>query len=827
VQDTIEFVLSVHPSNAGRKPSPNTGKGAGITHEALNAASRLISSPPLGMSPEEWFTGISPQLLALLDGDGQPEIDRAAAFIIGFGILGRKQFGAPGMPGWKAFVDPILDTLDSSLTAQSNSHGYPDTDPIITLGTRKILVSSQNIAQSLRRLSTLLTSHPNPSLTKRVLNPILLPLWAISYWPHGNQYTETAFRNPARKLLKILIQLLPATKPSPESNSQTSNVLVTILRNLAFKGRPISSGISWTYSTTKDGGIQIVEVLHQGSGDSATEALDFERVEFAVDCFIAFLGELPDMKSETANLFVELCTKWLTHTSKVHSAVIIQLESKDDAKDVETRLIEAKVMQKMMTAFPDKLVDDTRQVLDLVNQVLADFIRTNCVNEDSAAVALSLLNIIVTTPSFRHTSETDSRLTPIQKSLQVISRKSHLEVSSTAKNLLMFLSITNTIEDPDTAHLSTLSDRQIEDRKSYSLAMQYLTAVDSPPPVRVQGLELISGLISSGSSILDIPALLVLFSSLLQDSEEYIYLRAIKSFIHLSQKHPRAVMKDLVDRYVDPNEDYDLDQRLRLGEGLLQVIQNNHLAFTGNQARSVCQGLLFIAGRRGRRPKTEKVQERKNKLKRKQNSEAEEAWGGPVPQLDEVLEESSGDHELISEIVLGWESKRGTEDIRIRASALSILGSGIESNIKGLDSQLLSASIDLAIHILTLEPEAEKGILRRAAILLIMSFIKALSLAREAGEKPVFGIVGESLDDVKRVLEYVESTDNDGLVRQHARDVVESLVAWHMEVLLPARKQSNYGELKSLAGLQISPIQSDEQSSGGSGAGRPRIEEIE
>lgn len=96
VQHTIEFVLSVHPSSAGYNILANAGKGAGISHEALNAASKLLSSPPGGMTAEEWYSGISPQLFALIDGEGEPEMDRAAAFIIGFGILGRKQYGAPG-----------------------------------------------------------------------------------------------------------------------------------------------------------------------------------------------------------------------------------------------------------------------------------------------------------------------------------------------------------------------------------------------------------------------------------------------------------------------------------------------------------------------------------------------------------------------------------------------------------------------------------------------------------------------------------------------------------------------------------------------------------
>jgi hypothetical protein len=97
VQDTVEFVLSIHPSSRVR-PSDQPEKRANISHEALNAASRLLSSPPVGISAETWFSKIAPQLFSLLRGQGEPEMDRVASFIIGFGILGRKQYGAPGMP---------------------------------------------------------------------------------------------------------------------------------------------------------------------------------------------------------------------------------------------------------------------------------------------------------------------------------------------------------------------------------------------------------------------------------------------------------------------------------------------------------------------------------------------------------------------------------------------------------------------------------------------------------------------------------------------------------------------------------------------------------
>jgi hypothetical protein len=101
VRSTIEFILSIHPSNVQNASSAESStpqsKGASISLEALNAASRLISAPPQSLTPDEWFSGIAPQLLSLLDGEGGLEMVRVAAYIIGYGILGRRELGAPGI----------------------------------------------------------------------------------------------------------------------------------------------------------------------------------------------------------------------------------------------------------------------------------------------------------------------------------------------------------------------------------------------------------------------------------------------------------------------------------------------------------------------------------------------------------------------------------------------------------------------------------------------------------------------------------------------------------------------------------------------------------
>lgn len=99
VRATMEFVFAVHPSNTG-KPADDSGsrgkQGAAITHEAVAVATKLLSSVPALMSAQEWFDGIAGQFMALFDGEAGPDVAKTAAQIVGFGILGKKQFGAPG-----------------------------------------------------------------------------------------------------------------------------------------------------------------------------------------------------------------------------------------------------------------------------------------------------------------------------------------------------------------------------------------------------------------------------------------------------------------------------------------------------------------------------------------------------------------------------------------------------------------------------------------------------------------------------------------------------------------------------------------------------------
>jgi hypothetical protein len=669
-----------------------------------------------------------------------------------------------------------------------------------------IIVTATKLAEALLRLASLLSSHPNPGLSKRLLEPLLLPLWSLSSWiGDGSEQLEEKWKAPARFLLQILLQL-----------SSSGTALTKIATNILYKGNRDESKILWTYETAPGEGIQVKKWEDHDRAVSTFDEHILTILDKKVDAFIELVKPLKD-NDDVPALFLSLCRKWLFMADGGYgSNVLIPGDNVEDSSGIENKLVEGKVMERLMDSLPDRLVSNSTQILELSVEVLQEAIRrTKDLDEDSnVAIALSLLNMVFS--AGKPLTDQSLKLS-IRGALQGVAKRIESEVSITADNLLRLLDFQEA-DITESTPTSTAHEKDLGDRRTYSLAYSYLTGTDSPPPIRAQGLDLISGLIVASSPVLDIPATLILLISLLNDDEEYIYLRVIKTFIQFSIKHPKAVMLNLLEHYVDAAENTNLDSRLRVGEALLQVVEKAGQTFAGDLARQVSEGLLTIAGRRGYRPKHEAERHKKAELKKSKNKKAEEAWDGPVPQLEDGPNDEVEDP-ILAQIVEGWEGKQSEEDVRIRASALSIFGSAIETNMMGFNSSIISDAVDLSIHILTLEPEHEKAILRRAAALLVMSLVRALDKAQEEGTKLGFGLAGQSLDDVLRILRYVSENDNDGLVRQHAKDVMEGLGTWQVKGLL-VPSESWRTELGELAGLSIS-------SDTGGTRQRPRIEEIE
>ncbi|KAG7294231.1 hypothetical protein NEMBOFW57_004301 [Staphylotrichum longicolle] len=776
VRGTLEFVFSVHPSGTVKvsEAAVPQKRGANITHEALNIASNLLSTPPASVTPEMWYSAISPQLLLLLDGAEGPELVKAASYIIGFGVLGRKASG-------------LL-----------------------------VLVQYNDLITSLHRLRSLVVSHPNPGLCKRLLSPLLLPLWALACWPNAEASVAEKLCTPALELLKIYIKLTP----SPD-------LILLLIQNLDYFGGHDKSNPEWMFKATGEGLVQIVDARQvMGAGGIARQA-SLEDIDTKITKLLDLITSTFS-EADTSTAFLELLKRWL-NSARASKRSGILFKQKNE-QDPVTHLTEMKTLQAMMDKFPEKLATQPKHILDLVSQILAGSGESTDDDDEVTGVALSLLNMIITAPGFQRSRVVPDILALIETSLDKLSATPST-LSQTATNLRLLLLYRDEIDPSATSTPQTLpTNRQIEDRKTYQLAISYITAPDSPPPVRSEGLNLIATLITASSPVLDIPGILVLLSTLIADADEYIYLRIIRLYTLLaSHHHPSSVLRDLTDHFVDKRETHTLDARLRFGEALLQVIQRMGETFTGPLARDTAAALVGVAGRRGHRPKTEARRERERKVQERKDREAAEAWGGSVPDMSEpVTERERERNEILERIVEGWEGTRGEEDVRVRASALAVLGAAVEVNVAGLGRGVVAAGVDLCVSVLQMEAGVEKGILRRAAVLFVLSFVRALEEARERGKELGFGFGRQAQEDVMRTLRYVAETDNDGLVVQHARDVVESLETWQVVKLLPAEgsQQQMFGEgLTKLAGLDINPERPTTSNAGA--VTRPRIEEIE
>ncbi|KAM0235500.1 hypothetical protein ACHAPO_005788 [Fusarium lateritium] len=818
VRGTMEFVFSVHPSNMGRIPDADSGpqkQGASITHEGVAVATKLLSSVPASLTSQAWFDGISRQMFELIDGTDGTELAKTASQVVGYGILGNKQYGAPGSPGWNAFVQPIVQDLNPSLRSMSNSGSTgikQEDEEILDLSRDRVLVASHCLKTSLQRLKTLVISNSSPGLCRRLLRLVLIQVWVLASWNNPLQNTEENFVKPARALLQAYLRLF--------GNAES---VKPFIRNLLCKGAVDGAEKHWEYRLRGNGDIEAVEP--RGIESATGIELNWNELEDKAAKLVEFVTTACSV-TEVSSIFLDLLKRWIEATGKQTEVIKIDVRPKDEKLDSPLQnLFEVTVLQKLMDKAPEKLVSQFDQLLELVCQVLTADTQSRLA-DDLLAVVLSLLNLVITAPTFQKSHIKPEELKVVESTLERLSNEDRPQITPTARNLALLLKYRDEMEE-DEEPASIPSARQIEDQRTYKLAMEYVTGGDdNPAPIVSEGLNLLSNLILRDSPILDIPAVAVLLSTLLENNDDYINLRVIKVYTQLANKHPKSAVQELLDHYLDAQEKSTTDVRLRFGEALLQVIQRLGETFSGDAAQQVSETLLSIAGRRGYRPKTMSKQARDEKRHKmmKKKKEDEDEGDDDMNVDEEVTEEDKARNDILAQILKGWESKRGTEDVRIRTSALSIFGAALETNIGGIGPTLVSGSVDLCINILAMEREMETAILRRAAILNVLSFVRALDAAKESGRKLGFGLTDDSREDIVRTLRYVAQTDNDGLVQQHANDVIESLENWQTTSMLPAQDQSNPPGLTKLAGLHVNPSGTLVD---GSGKPRPRIEEVE
>jgi len=332
---------------------------------------------------------------------------------------------------------------------------------------------------------------------------------------------------------------------------------------------------------------------------------------------------------------------------------------------------------------------------------------------DLVSIAISVLTTVISSEDYQATPETTQLLRSIFPSVRYFcaggNKSIPASLTQSARNLITL------IEDSLTAtsnkNASPSSDPHLRDRQTHSTAMNNLT---SPlPPVRAEALHNLHNLINANSPIIDIPATAVLLITIVKtDPEEFVYLNAIKTLTALAFREPRMVSRLILDAYVDPDEkaleEGGIDGRLRIGEAIVRIVEGYAQAGDNNNAirigpiRMIINSAITIAGRRGGKHKTADVRAKAAQLEGMKRRESELSRN-PRFSFDMGQDTIGADgetmtpeHEALERIVKGWEDTGIEEDVRVRASALSILGRVLETSLDAFTPEMTATATDLA-----------------------------------------------------------------------------------------------------------------------------------
>lgn len=819
VKHTISFIANnvlQAPSDVQTRARSKAGHAAnsGLSLEVLEHVSKLLSSVPSSVAPDWYFSNLAPQLLQLLD-DANLDNQRVAAYVIGNGILGRRKYGSPGAIGWRIFTQPLLDsfipnkeaTEDSSVSTNSTNEN----------GLSRVIVCEDSLQTALMRLSSLVLLHPNPGLTKRLISPVVTSLWELLCYS-----TEIKRRKWALTAHQILHVFYKTSAGLEHLMSLADNLLQNDL-------------LPWEYGCGPTGGIEIrKKVGHRLTNPSASTLV--ASVDHRINEFLRLTmsGIVDD--EQFGILFVHIAKSWLLDGKAKRGEKRLELGGDMMSNPLQS-LLHAKLAQKILEEFKDRLASSHERIIDLLNHVLSAHVtdrngfenqQNNPSNSSPAgifnfnydyitppdeskefepedleiiSVAFSLLSSILSAPDFSLDLEIFNLLNAVRNNIVRFTLSSaSLPTSHTmaAKNVLTLIDMHVFIGPPEDKIKQVPSDPFALDQKTHHLALSYLA--DSLPPVRAQGLSLLADLICKHSPVIDVPSTTILLQSLLQDDDEFIYLSTIKNLGSLASRHPNTVVRMLVEQYIDAEEKTGLDVRIKTGEALLKVVESLGTTLAGNTAKLLGQSMITVAGRRGKKPRSMEARARMAEEKQASRREAEAAWDGPVPSSELAPDD---EQQYQAKVLSAWEGSPGEDDLRVRASALSILGSCIETSLLGIGATLISTAMDIAISILRLEREPEHAILRRASVLLVMSLVRALDAAEEEEHGQRLGIgVDERGLEVVMVLKAVSESDEDEIVREHVTAVVEGLEALREKALWKGLRGIGRGEGSGL-GLEI------------------------
>ena len=744
VRQTITFVAKSTP----QKPVQNveafgsSEKGPILNLEVLNQVSKVLSSVPSTTSAKEYFENVAPQLLVLLE-DQDPDTRRAAAFTISHGILSKRQFGHPAAIGWKCFAQPLLVAINPAISSA-------DTKDVLPM----------SVLQTLKMLSTMLSEFPNPGLSKRLLSPIVLPLWDISCSSTFN-VTENDL---ATGLLKLYVR---AVAGSEGLHLIADNLMYEReVQQLPKKTETDAVSIVHRVAERCSIFINLVEVCHTNK----------EIGEF----FASILKKSLQRPSTTlnGNAPFDDAVKKIVY-SRIVQEMISKLSSRIVADALSSFPIIEEVLRSQISAIQDlsrkQTASVTRSSLATIVQNDADEDRGNGISdlEDSLGICLPWLIVILQQETSLESEAMTEQFVSIKTLLETILYIPMIS-RTTKQSIGLATSLLSNAHTGQRAINFQKEATQDEEVNLHASAMKNLQATE--PPIRVQGLSELEVLVLRGSPLVSIPSTALMTISILQDQDSFVYLSAVKLLVVLARRDPTSTLRILQEAYQDITEQSTLDVRLRIGEVLQAVFEEIGRFLPPKPVISVVELLLHVASRRVYRSKAHSAERSSLGVIR-----PAEELGDDGSDIDMESHERQKERDV--QVVLNsWQGKSGAEDLRVRMSALTILSSAFEHVKFSFVSAFVTPTLELASRILNSEKGQENAIIRRAAALAVLSILKGIEYADDTLSIPSSNTKEDvSLETVDTLFGLIASEDDDDIVRGHAENVVQAIRDWREE----------------------------------------------
>ncbi|KAK0640314.1 hypothetical protein DIS24_g9451 [Lasiodiplodia hormozganensis] len=780
VRHTIEFIASSYPQPAGTQ---DRAKGPSLPLEALVQASKLLSSVPSSMDAESYFTALAPQLLTMLDGVEGQELAKAAALIIGSGILGKKALGAPGAIGWRLFAEPIFFSINPPKVSVEGSGSFVSNDTQAFVAEpelrRALLETFFRLGAGVEQLETL-------ALSLLWDGP---PTWTFAPGSDGGIEIRRRERSSEDDAFNVIAQM-----NSLEQKLATYQELL------------IASGVE-----DQDIGDLFVKLTRRWLVPRSSMAEHVPKLEAAME-------EDPFQSLITAKLVMGILEKFRDKLAAQPDNMIELVKQLlyEWTESEKARKKRVEDLQRPTYAGLRNIVQQQQKGGMIPEQQAAS---ADIDSSEILPVALSLLNTLLSAPNFHPTAQTSSTLSiilPALSNLRDHEPGSELppSVSVTAANLTTrIFTLLNVPVPSDPSNRAAVATPTADDQKALQAALADLTSPTAP--LRASALSTIASLASSHSRVIDVPQLtLLLLRTSLPDADEYVHLHAIKTLAALASLDPQLVAGQLLaNAFVDADEtavgEGGLDARLRIGEVLGRVAadvqeslvrgRNRYQSSPPDASRTVIRKIasaaVRVSSRRGQRVQDQRARQRTARLEERRRRDAEKAWGGEVPSIlgeEEQGEEDERDAALLASVVSGWSDTGLEEDVRLRALALSVFTTVVQepATLALLPPEDVAAGIDIAVGSLALETEERHAVLRRAAVLVVWGLVKAMDKVHEEGGSKG-AVVGEGAglsptkwEEVERVVGWVRDQDGDAVVKGHAGEVLEALQTWRVKKAL-------------------------------------------